>query len=217
MNVTLNPLSPLPDALRQPCRNGSGRRQRIGDYQIDRDALQQFNELLERLDLKHPPLDCDQVASAARQLVEAPRPGRAPPCIQQRMRRAASIDWMLTDPDWNITVAVSAMAAAMVVEYLRGNQTLIPNGLPVVGRLDDAIVIEASWPAVALEVDNYLDFCRVRHIEAGLRGEPERHFGFGRADWVVAARAESQWIAHCRRVGGLSYVPAESAGRFRVN
>ena len=46
MNVPLNTLSPLPSALSQPRVNGVGRRHLIGDYDINRDALRHFNDLL---------------------------------------------------------------------------------------------------------------------------------------------------------------------------
>lgn len=216
MISTIESLPPLPEVLRQPRTNGTGRRHRVGEYSIDPLALQHFNELLENLELRHPPLDSDQVASAARELVDQPLGGRAPPCIQQRVRRGAAVDRMMTDPEWDV-VATSAFTVAMVVAYLRGHHTLIPNDVPVVGRLDDAIVVEASWPAIAQEVSNYLDFCRIRRIEASLRGEERRHFGFGRMEWRDAAPAEVEWIAHCQRVGGESYVPADPADRFRVS
>lgn len=218
MNPILTPLSPLPEALRRPRRwNGAGRRLRIGDHRIDPDALRHFNELLEQLDLSHPPLDPDQVASAARELVDRPKhPGRAPPCIQQRMRRAAAIDRMLGDLDWRV-VGASAAIASKLVDYLRGNGKLIPNAVPVVGRLDDVILVEASWPAIAQEVHDYLAFCHLRRVEAELRGESRRHFGFTRDAWQDAARAEAAWIAHCHRVSGSSYVAADAEPRFRIN
>ena len=216
MNVPLNTLSPLPSALSQPRVNGVGRRHLIGDYDINRDALRHFNDLLEYLDLHQTPLDCDQVASAARELVDRNREGVAPRCIQQRIRRGAAVDLMLKDPDWE-TVAAAATRAVLLVDYLRGSGTLIPHAMPVVGRLDDAIVVEAAWPSLAEEVRQYLAFCRIRHVEATLRGETHRHFGFTREQGQAAARAEAGWIAHCQRVGHDSYLRSGAPAGFRVH
>ena len=215
MNVALN-LTPLPSALSQPRVNGLGRRHLIGDYDIDRAALRHFNELLEYLDLHQTPLDCDQVASAARELVDRNREGVAPRCIQQRMRRGAAVDLMLKDPDWE-TVDAAATRAVLLVDYLRGGGTLIPHTMPVVGRLDDAIVVEVAWPSLAEEVRQYLAFCRIRHVEATLRGEIHRHFGFTREQGQAAARAEVEWIAHCQRVGHNSYLRRDGPAGFRVH
>lgn len=215
MNVALN-LTPLPSALSQPRVNGLGRRHLIGDYDIDRAALRHFNDLLEDLNLHQTPLDCDQVASAARELVDRNREGVAPRCIQQRMRRGAAVDLMLKDPDWE-TVEAAATRAVLLVDYLRGSGTLIPHTMPVVGRLDDAIVVEVAWPSLAEEVRQYLAFCRIRHVEATLRGEIHRHFGFTREQGQAAARAEVEWIAHCQRVGHNSYLRRDGPAGFRVH
>ena len=212
MNLT-KPLAPLPQALHQH-REGANRRRRIGDYEIDPDALRHFNELLERIDLRHPPLDPDQVATAARELAASSQPSRWPGCILQRMRRAAAIDRMLGDPEW--TPEEAAEAAALVVAYLHDDRPLIPNSVPMVGRLDDVIVVEASWPLIAQEVRDYLDFCRLRRIEAALRGERRPYFGFTREAWRAAREAEARWVAHRHGVNLSRYADQYPEPRFRI-
>lgn len=213
MNLT-KPLAPLPQALHEH-REGAHRRRRIGDREIDPDALQHFNELLERIDLTHPPLDPDQVATAARELVDHPRPSGWAECILQRMRRAAAIDRMLADPEWVADDAVEA--AALVVAYLHDDHPLIPNSVPVVGRLDDVIVVEASWPQIAAEVRDYLDFARLRRIEAALRREPRLYFGFSREAWMAAREAEAKWVAHRHLVNTSHYADVHPAPRFEIH
>ncbi|MFD0737743.1 hypothetical protein ACFQZQ_00355 [Lysobacter koreensis] len=218
MNVSLAPLPPLPRALAQPGLSGSGRRHRIGYHEIDTVALRHFNELLQYLDLNVMPLDRDRLASAARELVDQPHAGRAPDCITQRMRRAAAIDWMVGDPDWE-TLPTTEVAASLLVDYMRHNdkrRTLIPNALPVVGRLDDAIVVETIWPSVGPEVRDYVDFCHVRRVEANLAGDAPA-YNCNRQNWQQAARAERDWVAHCERVGAQSYIAGDPVSRFRVN
>lgn len=216
MKVTLDHLAPLPSALDHPPLENPRRRHHIGDHDPDPHALQHFNDVLRYLEFPQAPLDCDQLASAARELVDGTRHGVAPRCIQQRMRRGAAIDLMVDDPDWE-THDGTAVRAGMVAHYLRGNTDLIPNAMPVVGRLDDAIVVEAAWPSLVTEIREYLAFCRLRHEEATLRGETRRHFGFTREQWQAAARAEAEWIAHCQRVDQESYLARESVSGFRIH
>lgn len=217
MNVTLDNLAPLPSALDHQRDESLRRRHHIGDHDPDRDALQHFNDVLQYLDFAKAPFDCDQLASAARELVEETRQGGAPRCIQQRMRRGAAIDLMAEDPDWESRDEAALRTGIVVADYLRGSNAVIPNALPVVGRLDDAIVVEAAWPAVAMEVRQYLAFCHIRHVEAQLRGETGRHFGFTREQWLAASRAEAEWFAHCGRVGQASYLPTDPGSGFRVH
>jgi hypothetical protein len=219
MNLVANPLVPLPSALNEPRVPGPARRNRIGKHELDGDALRHFNELLQYLHLPQAPLERDQLASAARELVDGIPYGDAPRprCIQQRMRRGAAINLMLDDMDWETRDPAAIRAVWVVVDYLRGGGKLIPNTMPVVGRLDDAIIVEAAWPAVSGEVQQYLEFCRIRHVEAGLRGETRQHFGFTCTQWREAARAEKEWIAHCARVGQNSYVEPTAIPRFRVS
>jgi len=216
MNAVLNNLEPLPATLNAPAQE-PGRRRHIGDYLLDSARLECFNQLLTQLDQQRQALDPDQIASAARQLVDRPGPGNMPSCIQQRMRRAAAIDLMSVDQGW--TPANDAIGpAGLVIDYVRSSYKLIPDALPQIGRLDDAIVIDAAWPLLVEEVRCYLDYCRVRQIEAALRNCRSQEFGFGREDWELARRAEVAWINHCRAVGTRSYLSAgSSASNFRVH
>src|SRR5574337_652544 len=93
---------------------------------------------------------------------------------------------------------------------------LLPRGIPQIGRLDDAILVDAAWPQLVDEVDDYLDFCRLRTIEAGLRGCDVADFAFSRDDWQQARCAEAGLKARARRAATNSYLPAPARTNFRV-
>ena len=210
MNAALTTLYPLPAALFHADTMHRHRRHRIGSFEIAEDALALFNELLARLDLRRAPIQRDQLVTAARDLVDETSDAPVAPCLYARMRRAGAIDRMLADASWTPEAAVVA-PGKLVVDYVRGNRDLIPDVMPKVGRLDDAIVVETAWPTLAPEIRNYLDFCRVRQIERELGGDDR----FSRRDWEQARNAEAQWIEHCRRVGNDSYLTSSPA-HFRV-
>lgn len=210
MNAALSNLHPLPLALQRADVSFSGRRRSIDSYEIDDGALYRFNRLLARLDLRHAPIGRDQLVTAARDLADFPCNGRVSPCIHERMRRAGAVDLMLSDADWSPKDDVVG-PAELVVDYVRGNSDLIPDQLPKVGRLDDAIVVDTAWSRLAPEVRNYLHFCRLRQVERELGNGRD----FRRPDWELARNAEAEWIKHCRRVGGDSYL-TDSPMHFRV-
>ena len=65
---------------------------------------------------------------------------------------------------------------------------------------------EAEWSLLADEIEHYLDFRRLRHLEAQLHGSAEPDFRFDRHDWEVAHAAEAALAAHLRRVQEESYL-----------
>lgn len=210
----LSPLPPLPSALEPAAgpAGGPARRHAVGNLALDDCSMQPFNALLERL--HHPPLACDQLATAARDLYRQ----YGDPCpdpIARRLAIARQIDRMLGDSDWSPGLD-AIEPARLVVDYLCGEHGLIPPGVPVVGHLDDAIVVDAAWPYLAAEIESYLDFCRLRATEASLNGGTgPAHFS--RADWLRARRDEAGLIAHCKRVGASSYLSDTASAWFLVH
>jgi uncharacterized membrane protein YkvA (DUF1232 family) len=210
--ATLQPLSAALQSSAWTSLNRPARRHFVGGFLLEAEALAHFNQLLVRL--HHFPLDCDQLATASRELGRS-ADGRRPASIEQRLQLASAVDRMITDATWQ-PASEAVEPARVVMDYVHGDHDLIPDSVPLVGRLDDAILIDAAWPQLAGEVDCYLDYCRVRAIEAELRGCAVGGFAFTREDWQQARRAEAGLIAHCRRVGEDSYLPSPAAACFRV-
>lgn len=217
MNTQIASLQPLSPALQSPSwtqLDRPARRHFIGGFLPEVLALAHFNELLAQL--HHFPLDSDQLATASRELIDGPAGNRRPDVIEQRLRLVATVDRMMADTVWQPDSA-AAGPAHMVVDYAHSDHALIPASAPLVGRLDDAILIDAAWPQLADEVDCYLDYCRVRAIEAELRGCRVDSFAFTREDWQQARCAEAGLMAHCRRVGATSYLPSPAPACFGVH
>ncbi len=216
MHIPLLTVSPLPRSVFDAGERPRAQRNLIGGFEPDPVRLHYFNALLQRVDPSHEPVDVDQLATAARELLADAIDGRIPLCIRERIRRAGAINLMRLDPDWATSVDAT-IAADTALDYLHGDCRLIPRDLPVVGWLDGALMIEVAWPTLASEVRDYVDFCRLRRIEAELRGESGRHFGFTRHELDDARVAEWLWQEHQRRIGNSSYLPNGAEKRFLVN
>lgn len=191
------------------------RRHRVGEYTLQAGSLLAFNHLLDQL--HEAPLDDDQIASLGRLLCRNLTTTTVPPDIRSRLRDGAAIRLMLGDAGWD-PAHPQARSARLVSAYLRDHGDLIPDRLPVLGRLDDALLVEAAWPSVDSEVYCYLDYRRLRRMEAELRGAPGVAFSFTRTDWEQAHLAEAALISHMRQVGTRTYLPTwQGHGRFRLN
>lgn len=217
MNAMQNTQYPLPSILYlTPSFRTPGRRKNIGQFRLNSLDLDRFNRLLGRLGRCQGPLVADQVVTAARELNQKNSQSE-PPCIVQRVQRAETVAEMVADPAWMATSACdTALPARLVAHYLQGPESLIPAWLPRVGRLDDAIVVETAWPHLANEVDSYLDFRRLRRIEAGLRGCAEEDFRFDRKDWLEERQVEAALNAQRCAVRETSYLPAPCP-MFRIH
>ncbi len=205
MNAIIAIPNPLPAILDRPFI-GMGRRHRINGFDLTMESVERFNQLLARLG-RQDAYNRDQLVSAARELCDRSILESAPACIRERLGRIATVAQMVADRSWapaNDTVNT----ARTIVEYARGHDDLIPDWLPKVGRLDDAIVVDAAWPQLAAEVDDYLDFCRLRALEARQRGCAVNGFAFTRDDWEQARYEEAVLAEHQRKVRDSSYLPA---------
>ena len=212
MNAMLSITSPLPAILDQPASAGPGRRHLIENYCLAPSDVARFNLLLLRLGRRQAPLDRDQVVTAARELCDCNSLAVEPSSIRERMRQIETAALMINDPDWE-GADDAVDTARLVIDYAHGNDHLIPDWVPAVGRLDDAIVVDTAWPRLAVEVESYLDFCRLRDV---VGGDTRSTLRFMRADWERARREEAALVTHQRDVREHSYLPP-SASLFRIH
>ena len=69
--------------------------------------------------------------------------------------------------------------------YFAVAKDLIPDKIPGIGLLDDALVAELVMRELKHEVTGYRDFCEYRNNEATLRGNKA-----SRADWLESKRRQ---------------------------
>ena len=84
-----------------------------------------------------------------------------------------------------------------MLAYVEQARDLIPDEQPLVGRLDDALLVELAWPMVAEELEDFRDFCRFRD-ESG--GHPDRE------QWLAARLEEGALWEQMHRVRAQHYV-----------
>ncbi|MBD7986440.1 hypothetical protein H9645_00155 [Luteimonas sp. Sa2BVA3] len=203
----------LPLPASQPAR---ARRHRIAGFEPGERSLARFRSVARALASSDEIPTLDGIASASRSLARAYAGHPLAPCIRQRSRCLRAVRMLAREPGWRLAPA-QVERIALLTDYARGHERLVPDAVPVVGGLDTAVLFDIAWPALAADVEAYFDFRRLRTEEALLRGERPRSFPFGRDEWLEARCAEIALRAHVAMRGAETYVHPGAAPLFRVH
>ena len=194
-------------------RVSQGRRHTIGGYALEPDRLARFNQALRELSPDAPALTLDQMATAAGRALERHADGATPPFVQSRMAALARMEGMAADAAWSASAELQRQVDVLLA-YRRDGGDLIPDGEPVIGLLDDSVLVDVALQLVRGELADYEDFCRFRRVAAEFAGMVEADTGLTRAHWL-----EAMLQAHDGPGGPVArdhFVPDPRASLFHV-
>jgi uncharacterized membrane protein YkvA (DUF1232 family) len=168
--------------------------------------------------------DVEIIENAGRLLADAQKV-RIPDFILSRLLRLDDMIAMLRDEAWALEAADRERVLSALV-YFNNPDDVIADSVPVLGYLDDAVMIEMCVRDLQHELDAYDDFCDFRQRQAERLGvDPAK---VGRADWLGGRREELVDRMHQRRerdygvgygsssgyASGKTYVRAWRPGMF---
>lgn len=111
--------------------------------------------------------DDEEILSAARDLIASFKAARLPDFVRDRFGKLQKLLEMLADPDWRLGDRERGPVLAALA-YLCDPEDLIPDTLPGIGLLDDAVMIELVFHELRHEIEAYDDFVRFRaSLKAG--------------------------------------------------
>jgi uncharacterized membrane protein YkvA (DUF1232 family) len=105
--------------------------------------------------------DDDEILGAAADLVKSMRVTDLPDFVRDRLDQLETLLAMVNDPDWPLdederNPVLSGLA------YLCDPEDLIPDDIPGIGMLDDAVMIELVFRELRHELEAYTDFLAYR-------------------------------------------------------
>lgn len=192
----------------------AARRHNAGGYEIQPERLPLFNDALRRISPDTPPLSIDQFASSARRVLSRYPVGAQPVFVQSRLKTWERLQELAVDDGWGTAQDVREHVAT-VRGYFDTTEDVLPDHLPTIGRLDDALLIDLALQRLRHEIADYEEFCRFRQVAADYAGITPQQTGLTRWQWLEAVeharRRHLGWAPDfgARRTVGTRFAPAD--------
>ncbi len=147
----------------------------------------------------------EQIEQAARELIARTAAGDLPEFVSIRMEKLQVLLDMIQDAEWQLSADERRMVISALA-YLCDPEDLIPDHIPGLGFLDDAIYAEIVLQELGNEVGHYQEFCAYRDREEKRRAARGEDIKVGREEWLAdkraALHAEMRRRRSDRRAGG---------------
>ena len=129
------------------------------------------------------------IEKAAYKIVEVAMNSDLPDFIAERLLQLKTLLEMMRDTEWNLSDSdrdriISAMS------YFADPIDLIPDHIPGIGFLDDAMFVEIIIRELRSELSAYREFCRFREEEEARLREDGKDPAENRDQWLGAKRDE---------------------------
>lgn len=161
-----------------------------------------FLDAMKRAEQRAAGKSAQQILDDAAKTYAGSHAAQMPDFVRSRLSGVENLIAMAGDEGWGLADEDRSRVVSALT-YFSDPEDLIPDNVPVLGFLDDAIMIEVVQRVLNPEIEAYADFCRYRSEEAAARGADAAKLG--REEWLEVRRAELQSRMRSRR---QSYAPS---------
>jgi uncharacterized membrane protein YkvA (DUF1232 family) len=126
-------------------------------FDISDKDLSHFRDCMQRARQAVKDAEDSEIIEAAEELFEEVKGAKAPAFVSDRLQRLESMVNMVRDDEWALPSAQRQRVLCALV-YFCDPEDLIPDSIPGLGYLDDAIMIELVFRELRHEIEGYDDF-----------------------------------------------------------
>ena len=127
-------------------------------FELSDSDLDHFREVMKAAVAASTETDAQKITDTARTLLDEVKDSDAPEFITERLGSLDSLINMVHDKGWALPEEEKSRVLSALA-YFSDPDDLIPDEIPGLGFLDDAIMIELVVRELKNEIDAYHDFC----------------------------------------------------------
>ena len=162
------------------------------EFELDDDELAYFQKVINERGHGQGDVEIQDIVKSTQELIDGARANHTPRSVMQVLEQLKPMVEMVTDPEWSLP-AGDIRRVLTALAYLADSDDLIPDDVPGLGYLDDAVMVELACQNLRPEVHAYRDVCQFRDAELDRRrAAGEEETPVSRLDWLGSRRRELQ-------------------------
>jgi uncharacterized membrane protein YkvA (DUF1232 family) len=176
-------------------------------FELEDKDLRYFRANMKKAQAVTSKLSQEDVLASAEAMVKQVKTTKMPTFVAVRLRKLGALIEMVRDEEWALADDERKNVLGALA-YFADPEDIIPDSVPVLGFIDDAIMIELLVTELTHEIEAFADFCRFRKEEKARNRSPN----ITRAQFLEAKRHHLHGRMR-RRTSAASRLPS---GRARV-
>ncbi len=159
------------------------------------DDLRYFREVMDATWRRNEKREEKDLVECVRRLLVESKKARVPEYVRMRLDDLGTLVAMLEDAEWPLEEKDRRRIRA-AISYFAEPADMIPDTIPGLGFLDDALMAELVIQDVKHELDGYREFREYREQQEQLRGK-DAHLS--REDWIGEKHRQMIFRIHRRQ------------------
>ena len=175
-------------------------------FELDDNDLRHFRLIMRQARKTAAQSAPEDIVASAEKLLQQVGKGKVPRFVRLRLDKLKTMINMLVDHEWRLPNRESTRVLNALA-YFCEPEDLIPDHIPGLGYLDDAIMIELVVRELQHELEAYQDFCEYRSSSGPKIGVKARSSDVTREKWLEGRRKQLQSRMRRRRKHGDNRPP----------